>query len=155
MAANGREIERKYLLRGLPTGIAEHRSIEIDQGYVPGTSIRERLRRITGGDGVSYVRTVKVGTGMDRFEFEEETTREFFEAVWPLTRGKRVYKRRYLVPVPEGLWEIDEFLDRELVLAEFEMDSADQRVEVPAFLREVLVREVTDDSAYGNFRLAR
>jgi len=155
MAGNGREIERKYLLTGLPAGIADHPSVEIDQGYVPGTAIRERVRRMVSADGVRFMRTVKLGSGMDRLEFEEETSREFFDAVWPLTHGKRVRKRRYLVPVPDGLWEIDEFLDRELVLAEFEMDSVDQRVDVPTFVQAVLVREVTDEPQYGNFRLAR
>lgn len=155
MAANGREIERKYLLKDLPAGIADHPSVEIDQGYVPGTTIRERVRRMVSADGVRFVRTVKLGSGLDRLEFEEETTRDFFDAVWPLTRGKRVRKRRYLVPAPGGLWEIDDFLDRELVLAEFEMESVDQRVEVPAFVQAVLVREVTDEPDYGNFRLAK
>lgn len=155
MAANGREIERKYLLMGLPAGTAEHPSVEIDQGYIPGTTIRERVRRMVNADGVRFVRTVKIGVGMDRFEFEEDASRQFFDAVWPLTEGKRVRKRRYLIPVPDGVWEIDEFLDRELVLAEFEMESVDQRVEVPGFVQAVLVREVTDEPEYGNFRLAR
>jgi len=155
MAANGREIERKYLLMGLPAEVADHPSVEIDQGYVPGTAIRERVRRMLGADGVRYMRTVKLGTGLDRLEFEEETSRDFFDAVWPLTQGKRVRKRRYLVPAPDGIWEIDEFLDRELVLAEFEMESVDQPVNVPAFVQSVLVREVTNEPQYGNFSLAR
>jgi CYTH domain-containing protein len=110
---------------------------------------------MVGADGTRYVRTVKLGRGIDRLEFEEETSREFFDAVWPLTRGRRVRKRRYLVPVRDGLWEIDDFLDRELVLAEFEMQSIDQRVDVPAFVQAVLVREVTDEEEYANYKLAR
>ena len=53
-------------------------------------------------------------------------------------------------------WEIDEFLDRSgLWLAEVELETADQRVEIPAWLGAVLEREVTDEKEYTNHALAR
>jgi len=110
--SDDREIERKYLLRELPGRVASAASIEIDQGYLPGIKINERIRRAIGDDGVKFFRTKKFGAGMDRLELEDETTEEFFLATWPLTRGARVWKRRYLVPEGEIVWEIDEFLDR-------------------------------------------
>src|SRR6516162_1291802 len=113
MAANGREIERKYLLRALPADVSRHPSILIDQGYIPGATVRERVRRTQSGATLRYFRTIKVGTGMERFEFEEETTDTFFVAVWPLTEGYRIRKRRYNVPAGDRVWEIDEFLDRD------------------------------------------
>ena len=122
MSNEDREIERKYLLRALPHGVAAHPAVEIDQGYIPGIKVRERVRRISAGALVRYVRTIKVGTGMNRFEFEEESSEEFFATVWPLTQGHRLRKRRYRVPGVSGVWEVDEFLDRELVLAEIELD---------------------------------
>src|SRR3954462_14664612 len=90
-----REIERKYLLRGLPERVATAESIEIDQGYIPGDRIGERIRRARNADGLRYYRTIKAGSGIEKLEIEEETTAEFFGAVWPLTRGARVHKRRY------------------------------------------------------------
>src|SRR5262249_35548228 len=135
MESNDKEIERKYLLSGLPAGVTQYRSEEIDQGYIPGLKVRERVRRIRDGSSVSYLRTIKLGSGVERFEFEEETTEAFFAAVWPLTAGHRVHKRRYRVPVEDGEWEIDEFLDRtDLVLAEYEMTHADHRPEPPPFI---------------------
>jgi CYTH domain-containing protein len=157
MANNSdREIERKYLLRELPARAVGAPSLEIDQGYLPGERINERIRRTRGSDGLRYYRTIKAGSGIDRLEVEEETGELFFTTVWPLTRGCRVHKRRYLVPEAELTWEIDEFLDRDgLWLAELELESADAVVVVPAWLRGVIDREVTDDPRYTNHARAR
>jgi CYTH domain-containing protein len=156
MAANGREIERKYLLRGLPADVAQYPSVIIDQGYIPGTAVRERVRRTQDGATLRYYRTVKVGNGIERFEFEEETTDTFFVAVWPLTEGHRVRKRRYMVPNGERIWEIDEFLDREsFALAEIELERADEPVVPPAAIAAVIVRDVTDEPGFSNYRLSR
>jgi adenylate cyclase len=151
-----REIERKYLLRELPERVVDAPSLDIDQGYLPGERINERIRRTRGSDGLRYYRTIKAGSGIERLEIEEETSELFFATVWPLTRGCRVHKRRYLVPEAELTWEIDEFLDRDgLWLAELELGSVDDVVVLPAWLRSVIEREVTDDPQYTNHALAR
>jgi len=156
MAANGREIERKYLLRGLPADVSQHAFVLIDQGYIPGTAVRERVRRTQDGSTLRYFRTIKVGTGIERFEFEEETTDTFFVAVWPLTEGHRIRKRRYMIPNGERTWEIDEFLDRDaLVLAEIELERADEPVTPPPAIAAMIVREVTDEPGFSNYRLSR
>jgi CYTH domain-containing protein len=156
MAANDREIERKFLLRALPERVRAATSVEVDQGYLPGTRINERIRRMRSSEGARFYRTIKMGAGLDRFELEEETTEEFFTAVWPLTRGARIFKRRYFVPDADVVWEIDEFLDRSgLWLAEVELESADQQVVIPDWLKAVLEREVTEEKQYTNHALAR
>lgn len=149
------EIERKYLLSALPPEAVRCRSVLIDQGYVPGARIRERIRRITDASGERYVRTLKLGRGMSRQEFEEETTVEVFAALWSVTGGKRLQKRRYFVPAGRLTWEVDEFTDRDLVLAELEIPSVDFRIEIPGWLEPFLVRDVTDEKGFGNHELAR
>lgn len=149
------EIERKYLLRGLPERVRGVAPLLVEQGYIPGTLIRERIRRTERGGATRWYRTFKSGTGLVREELEEETTAEIFEAMWPLTLGRRIFKRRYEVPEGSHLWEVDEFTDRELVLAEVELSRADEVVEIPDWLAPWLVREVTDDPAYRNSVLAR
>jgi CYTH domain-containing protein len=52
-------------------------------------------------------------------------------------------------------WEIDEFTDRKLVLAEVELPTRDAAVEIPEWLQPHLVREVTEDEEYENARLGR
>ena len=149
------EIERKYLLSGLPPAAARARSVLIDQGYLPGERIRERVRRMRDDAGERYVRTLKLGRGMSRQEFEEETTAEVFAALWSVTTGKRLQKRRYFVPEGRLTWEVDDFTDRELVLAELEIPSVDFRIVIPEWLEPFLVREVTDEKGFGNHELAR
>jgi CYTH domain-containing protein len=149
------EIERKYLLRSCPPETSGAPAVDIDQGYLPGERILERVRRVSSADGTRYYRTVKLGTGIQRLEFEEETTEQFFATVWPLTRGRRVQKRRFTL-LDEGVeWVVDQFVDRPLVLAEVELETADAAVQVPAWLANVLVREVTNEPEYTNFRLSR
>jgi CHAD domain-containing protein/CYTH domain-containing protein len=154
-AAPGLEIERKYLLREMPPAAREGESLEIQQGYLPGTRLVERLREVRNNGDVAWFRTVKSGAGLSRLELEEETTREVFESVWPLTAGRRVVKRRWRLPAGALTWEIDEFLDRDLVLAEVELPSADTRVDPPDWLVPYIVRDVTLEPEYANVRLAR
>jgi len=148
------EIERKYLLRGLPERVSDAESVEIEQGYLPGATVRERLRRTVGPRGARFTRTVKLGTGIVRSEFEEELPEPEFMRLWPLTAGARLRKRRYRVPDGALAWEIDEFLERPLVLAEIELPTARTEVHVPEWLEPWLVREVTDEPSYTNLRLA-
>jgi CHAD domain-containing protein/CYTH domain-containing protein len=153
-AAPLQEIERKYLLDALPTRAADAPSRRIEQGWLPGKRLRERLRRVTDDRGVSYLRTVKAGSGVARIEIEEETTREVFDALWPLTEGCRVIKRRYVVEDKHATWEVDVFEGRELALAEVELESEDETPELPAWLAPHVVREVTDEPAFVNLNLA-
>jgi len=150
------EIERKYLLTALPQMPAPIDVLEVDQGYLPGVKVLERLRRQTSRDGSTrYFRTIKIGTGVERTELEDETDQRTFDQMWPLTAGARVRKRRYIVANGMDRWEIDEFVDRALALAELEIDRADAKITVPDWLTPVLVREVTDEREYTNRNLAR
>jgi len=153
-ARSGLEIERKYLLRALPEPLPDSTMQEIEQGYLPGRRLIERVRRVRVGDTERYYRTVKVGSGMVRTELEEECDRAVFDALWPLTEGKRVRKRRHVVADGGLRWEIDEFLDRPLVLAEIELPAADITTEFPVWLLAAIEHEVTDDPAYLNANLA-
>jgi CYTH domain-containing protein len=151
------EIERKYLLRALPAfpERAGRQTLTIDQGYIPGDRIRERIRRVEENGRERWYRTVKLGQGLSRPEFEDETTAEVFLAMWPLTQGHRLRKRRHVIPEGALTWEIDEFLDRQLVLAEVEIPTAETKVAIPDWVTAVLDREVTGEVPYLNSTLAR
>ncbi|MEE8256976.1 MAG: hypothetical protein V3R60_03725 [Acidobacteriota bacterium] len=128
--------------------------VDIYQGYLPGDRIIERIRQTQGLNGVKFLRTIKLGFGVSRIEIEDSVNAELFEALWPLTAGKRVHKRRYRVPDGELTWEIDEFLDQPLYLAEVELD-AERSPAIPEWLRSHIEREVTDEAAFANVNLAR
>lgn len=150
------EIERKYLLRGAPQMPRPTEIYEIDQGYIPGDKLVERLRRQRDRMGATrYFRTIKLGTGVQRGELEDETDARIFEHLWKLTEGKRLTKRRYVVRHGQDNWEIDEFTDRALWLAELELSHPDVSIALPDWLKPVLVREVTLEREYSNRSLAR
>jgi CYTH domain-containing protein len=159
-AREGQEIERKYLLRFVPEKARNSRWVDIAQGYLPGSKLQERIRRVsvhqgTGRKDVRYFRTVKLGEGVTRTEVEEETTEAIFLAMWPLTKRRRLRKRRFEVDVDDLTWEIDEFKNRDLVLAEIELDSEDDEVAFPDWLAPAVQREVTGEPEFLNVNLAR
>jgi CYTH domain-containing protein len=151
----GVEIERKYLLHTLPPEVQGMDPAEIDQGYLPGHELVERLRRVRIRDGVSYFRTVKNGAGLVRTELEESCSRDLFEAMWPFTKGRRLSKRRYRLADAGHTWEIDAFTDRTLTLAEVELTSAREPVALPDWLARCTDREVTGEPEYLNSNLAK
>ena len=159
-ARAGVEIERKYLLRFVPDEARDGRRVDIAQGYIPGEELHERIRSVsvrhgTGRTEERYYRTVKLGEGVARTEIEEETTAAIFEAMWPLTKGHRLRKRRFQVENDGRTWEIDEFKNRDLVLAEIELKAEDEAVTFPSWLAPAVQREVTTEPAFQNINLAR
>ena len=149
------EIERKFLLTGVPDLAREVVPLEIDQGWIAGELVNERVRRTRTADADSFSRTIKLGSGVVRSEFEEQMTSDVFESMWPLTVNRRISKRRYQVPDGELTWEIDEFTDRELVLAEVELPDEETETPLPHWLKPFVVREVTGEPEYVNVNLAK
>jgi CHAD domain-containing protein/CYTH domain-containing protein len=153
--AEDTEIERKFLLRGMPRLPKGAVRTDIVQGYLPGARLQERVRRVRRrGEPVRYYRTVKLGSGISRVEVEEEADEDTFRRLWRMTKGRRIRKRRYRVADGELTWEIDRFRGRDLVLAEIELPSEDHAVEIPDWLRDHVVRDVTGEAEYVNVNLA-
>lgn len=150
------EIERKFLLRACPPAARAVLPFRIEQGWIPGTHVRERLRRRIAPDGtITCFRTIKLGQAVARVEVEEATSPELFEAMWPLTAPARIRKDRYVVPHGPHTWEIDVFHGRDLVLAEVELGHEQEQVTLPPWLAPYVEREVTTEPAYFNAVLAR
>ncbi|MEZ6187130.1 MAG: adenylate cyclase, partial [Planctomycetota bacterium] len=152
------EIERVYLLRAAPELPPGAVALELEQGYLPdgGADDEEgRVRRTTYPDGrQKLVHTIKRGLGLVREETERALTPAEFDALWPRTAGRRVLKTRHKVPDGAVTWEVDVFRDRDLVLAEVELESAEQQVTLPPWLAPHVLREVTEDPRYRNYALA-
>ncbi len=149
------EYERKWLLSALPPRVRSLTPAVLRQGYLPGEALVERIRSVRERGTTTWMRTVKLGRGSARIEVEEPASARLGTALFALTKGARVEKKRYAVTDGARTWEIDEFTDRELVLAEVEFPDANTAVEFPAWLAPWIVREVTDDIAFTNWKLAR
>jgi adenylate cyclase len=144
------EVERKFVVSDLPN-LEGTDFDEIEQGYLAiGTDGEVRLRR--KGDRLAL--TAKRGAGLSRQEAETELDRERFDELWPLTDGRRLHKRRYVLPHGDLKVELDVYEgDLEgLVVAEIEFDSEEEAraFEPPRWLGE----EVTGDHRYLNETIA-
>ncbi len=152
--AGGRvERQRRYLLSGAPPSLEGSRTVEVTQGWLPGERFREQVRRVRAAGGERYWRALEVG-GARSVNAEEETTREVFEALWPLTEGRRVVKRRTAVEEGRRTWNIDEFVDRGLVMAVATLPADEVDLVLPVWLRPLVALEVTDDPARSDEGLA-
>lgn len=144
------EIERKFLVSELPE-LAGTEPEAIEQGYLACDEDGEvRLRR----KGETRLLAAKRGSGLARGEAEVELTPEQFDALWPLSEGRRLSKRRYTLP-HDGLdIELDVYEGRleGLLVAEVEFGSEQQArwFDPPGWLLE----DVTGDDAYMNRTLA-
>lgn len=147
-----REIEKKFLLRNLPTGITK--GTEIQQGYLSVGDPEVRVR----AKGGKFFLTRKGGAGFIREEDEHEISKKIFEILWSLTEGARIEKTRYEIVGEDGLtWEIDKFQTsstRGLFLAEVELPDESVIPEIPTAIAAVIEREVTFDEIYQNKNLA-
>lgn len=160
------EIERVFLLDRMPDIpqplLSGGERWEIEQGYlspsdpVPGhETVEGRLRRINHSDGsIELKHTVKSGLGLVRIERERTLAASEFEALWPATEGRRIQKNRLRIDVEGQIWEIDQFSDRALVLAEAELPTVETALPIPEWLQSRIIREVTEEGAFRNFHLA-
>jgi len=147
-----KEIEKKFLLRSLPSGITK--GIKILQGYLSVGNPEVRVR----AKGEKFFLTRKGGGGFVREEEEYEISMEAFEILWSLTENARIEKTRYEMIGEDGLtWEIDEFqthLTEGLFIAEVELQDESVVPEIPPAIVEVIERDVTTDEIYKNKNLA-
>ena len=150
---SGVEIERKFLVGRPPPDLETYPSNRIDQGYLAITDQGVEVR-IRNYGGRSFL-TIKSGGGEVRIEEEIEIDERRFRSLWPLTEGRRICKRRYLIPAEAGARvELDVYDGAlsGLVTAEVEFESQDAAAAFTA--PSWLGREITNEPAYKNQRLA-
>ena len=151
-AANNREIERKFLLKGLPDKLKGSRCYIIDQGYLASESAGRQVRIRKKGKAATL--TFKVGRGAHREEREIRLGPKQFAALWPGTAGRRLRKVRYDIPWKNLLIEIDVYRGRHAGLVVAEVEFPDRvtcrKFKPPSWFG----REVTGEKRYSNVRLA-
>lgn len=150
---NGREIERKFLVKELPPGLNRFRNYPIAQGYLADEPGGRHVRMRKKGKTASL--TFKVGRGSAREEREIKLSPKQFASLWPATTGRRLRKSRYEIPWKSFLIELDIYRGRNtgLIVAEVEFRSrlACRKFKPPSWFG----REVTGEKRYSNVRLAR
>lgn len=142
------EIERKFLVLDESYKEQAIACYSIKQGYL--SRVPERVVRVrTKGDkGFITIKGKSTNSGLSRFEWEHEIAVVEAEELLKLCEKGVIEKCRYIVPVGNHVFEVDEF-HGELqgrVLAEVELQSIDEVFERPSWLGE----EVTGNPAYYN-----
>jgi adenylate cyclase len=143
-----KEIERKFLVRDL-AAIEGRLGARIVQGYIASEPMTVRVRI---KEAEAFL-TLKSKGGIERDEYEFPIDRRVArELIDRHCGGRVVEKTRYRVPSGQHVVEVDVFAGHlaGLVLAEIELDHAEQEFERPDWLGE----EVSHDTRYANSALA-
>jgi adenylate cyclase len=151
MSSSKREIERKFLVVGDAWRKKASHPATIVQGYL--ARGRQATVRVRIKDGRSATLTIKSRErGASRSEFEYRVPVKDAKALLELCGRSRIEKQRYTVAHGKLTWEVDVFTGAHdgLVLAEVELDDAEQPVALPSWIGE----EVTSDPSYRNSALA-
>ena len=143
------EIERKYLMRNdnwrtLGSGTRYR------QGYLSTEPERSVRVRIAAGRGFITIKGLTVNAERPEYEYPipVEDANEMLDI---LCLKPIIEKTRYTIEHAGLLWEVDEFEGENagLIIAEVELEEADQHVSLPDWIGE----EVTDDPRYYNASL--
>ncbi|WP_172123543.1 MULTISPECIES: CYTH domain-containing protein [unclassified Devosia] len=148
----GQEIERKFLVRSDEWRGSADGGRLIRQGYLSANA--KATVRVRSFDDREAVITLKGKVaGIVRPEYEYPIPIEDARELLLMAQPQVLEKRRYHVPHDGLTWEVDVFEGRHhgLVLAEIELDSDDQQVDLPSWVG----KEVSDDERYYNATLAR
>ena len=144
------EIERKYLVKDIPFDYTSYPCRHIEQGYLS-TEPVVRIRR----DNEDYILTYKSKGFMVREEYNLPLTKESYEHLKQKTDGRLIQKKRYVIPIKNGLSiELDVFEGElaPLLLAEVEFPDEDTAFNfiAPDWFGE----DVTFSSRYHNSTLS-
>ena len=151
------EIERKYRVTSDAWRDQAHEVMPMAQGYLNDTASldsgaqKASVRvRIQGEQAFLNLKSREIGH--TRQEFDYPIPVDEARALLALCVGGLIDKRRHLVRHGGLLWEVDEFLgdNAGLVVAEVELEHADQAIDLPEWAGE----EVTDQVRYYNLALA-
>lgn len=145
------EIERKYLIREIPSGLDIQETHIIEQGYLC-TAPVVRIRR----DNNDYILTYKSKGLMVREEYNLPLTEEAYKHLKKKIDGRLIEKTRQVIPLGNGLSiELDLFKGdlAPLVLAEVEFPTKEMAENFcpPDWFGE----DVTFSSKYHNSSLSR
>ena len=144
------EIERKFLIDNLPSGLEGYPCHRIEQAYL----CTDPVLRIRRKDEV-FILTYKGAGFLKRVEHEFPLTKEAYDHLLEKADGNRIMKNRYLIPYTPYTVELDVFDPpfAPLVLAEVEFPSEEEAEQFipPDWFGE----EVTYDPAYTNAAMSR
>ncbi|WP_375196964.1 CYTH domain-containing protein [Sphingobium sp.] len=141
------EIERKFLVVSDAWRRMTDAGRFLRQAYVTHDAHASVRVRLSDDGAWLTLKSGRAGIVRDEFEYAISPV-DAEEILERLCAGPVIEKMRYRVPHGGKIWEVDVFagLAEGLILAEIELDAADEMVDLPDWVG----REVTDDPRYRN-----
>jgi len=147
----GIEIERKFLVKGdqwrnLGKGKVYR------QGYFPTAGNCTIRVRIVGENAFLTIKGKTIGNTRSEYEYPIGLI-DAQEMLDHLCDRPLIEKIRYEICINNLTWEVDEFTgeNQGLIVAEIELKSEDQKIEIPAWIGE----EVSGQAQYYNVNLVK
>lgn len=144
------EIERKFSVKSTTFLANAKKSYKIKQGYLNSDKNRTVRVRIKGEKGFITVKGLSSANGLERFEWEKEISLPDAEALMLLCEDFIIDKTRYIVLNGDAVFEVDVFegLNSGLIIAEIELQTADEHFFKPDWLGDELTGDIRFYNAY-------
>ena len=145
------EIERKFLITSEAFKNEASSKTLFIQAYLNTHPDRTIRIRIQADKAFMTIKGKSSESGVSRYEWEKEIPVNEAQELLKLCEPGKIEKYRYLVPVGQHVFELDEFLgdNQGLSIAEVELNSEHERFLKPEWLGE----EVTGQNQYYNSQL--
>ncbi len=147
------EIERKFLVISDDFKKEAYKKTYIRQGFLNSDKQRVVRIRITDNKGFITVKGSSDASGLSRFEWEKEISKNDAEKLFELCEPNPIEKYRYFIKSGAHIYEVDEFLkeNKGLTIAEIELSDLEEIFEKKDWLGE----EVTGKIKYYNSNLSK
>lgn len=156
------EIERKFLLKAMPDKEPSE-IVKIDQWYWKNKNgIWERARSWESNvKEITWIHTIKksVSKGVnieDEKEISEKQFNDFVKRCKLNTEeAKFISKERWIYPDGQLYWEVDKFdSGHHIIVAEIEIPKKSFKINIPDFIKDKLLIEVTGIKQFSNKNLS-
>jgi adenylate cyclase len=146
------EIERKFLLANDDWKSQVDRRIHIRDGLIANNNGNKARVRIADADATITLKSRRRGPIRTEFEYAIPHS-DALEILETMCDGRVLEKVRHFIPHAGLLWHVDvyEGILKGVVLAEVELQRADQELDLPSWIGE----EVTNDPKYRKLNMER
>jgi CYTH domain-containing protein len=129
---------------------------KIEQIYIEKSKEKElRIRRIlnrTNGDEIYFTKTMKLGSGIVRDEFEDDITETEFLKL--KEQGIcTVFKTRYSIPETTMCFDVYDKVEKITFEIEFDNEEEAYAYTIPEELASLIVEEVSGNKDFSNFTI--
>lgn len=145
------EIERKFLLKSLPSNLDNYECLNLTQAYIS----TDPVIRLRNNNNEQYFLTLKSKGHLVREEIEFPLTKEQFLNLWPKIESNVITKKRYLIPLDSNLTaELDIYGDSLEGLTTVEVEFPSKTDAENFCPPDWFGQDVTHDSRYKNSSLS-